>query len=64
MTERQVWEVVVEDEDGRDYVYEVDAHPQMSERTVAHQMWLKHCRDGGDALPMNVAARRLEVEAA
>ncbi|MEU3690523.1 hypothetical protein [Streptomyces narbonensis] len=64
MTERQVWEVVVPDEDGREYVYRVDAHPLMSERTVGHQMWLKHCRDGGDADPRQVMATALGFEAA
>ncbi|MFF4927417.1 hypothetical protein ACFY2H_00630 [Streptomyces griseofuscus] len=64
MSERHVWEVVVPDEDGREYVYQVDTHPLMRERTVALQMWVWHCRDGGDANPTKVRARLLEVEAA
>ncbi|MEV0443870.1 hypothetical protein AB0I84_02015 [Streptomyces spectabilis] len=64
MSERQVWEVIVPNEDGREYVYQVDAHPLLKERTVALQVWIKHCQDGGDALPTKVRATRLEVEAA
>ncbi|MEU5299738.1 hypothetical protein ACH4YO_08010 [Streptomyces noursei] len=62
MSKRQVWEVIVPDEDGREYVYRMDTLPLMSERTVGHQMWLKHCRDGGDADPRFVKAARLHVE--
>lgn len=62
--ERQEWQVIVPDSDGREYVYGVESHPLASARVVAHQIWIKHCQEGGDALPTEVQAIRIEEIAA
>ncbi|MGW5532363.1 hypothetical protein [Streptomyces xanthochromogenes] len=64
MSDRHVWEIVVPDEDGQEYLYQVDAHPLLKERTIALQIWVWHCQNGGDANPTKVRATRVEVEAA
>lgn len=47
------------------YVYEADAHPARTGRTVAHQLWLWHCQhDGAEIDMLNPVVEDLGVGAA